>query len=482
VFLRSRQPPCDRRGHMIALLLSLSVSAAAPSWQKLPLVHDWFGVYLQGKKVGYLESTREKVGTNVLHTRQKMTARVAGMGQNVTVEVVNDFTYDWATGKLLSLEFKQASPTGSVEVKGVAKGGKIELEFTAAGEKRALPPIEQESITQHQAGELLAMAGKLNAKSKVKAFDASIQKVMTNELELVKIEKRVLDGVEVPIREVKSKMVELNVDEESIYTPEGRALESKVAGLFTIRLEDEQRSKNLDYSQDVLVAFVVPVNKPIENPYILGDVAITFAGAKGFVIPQSERQAVQVQGDNIKVQIKRGTVDEKKAAQLPVDTTKFANDLKPEPLLQSDAPEIRGLAKEVVGNEKNSFKAAQKLLDWTHRKLEKAYVPAVSNALEVFKSRKGDCGEHAALFVALARAAGIPARPVVGITYWPPGNGFGYHAWAEVWVGQWIAVDPTQGTMAADATHVQLAGGDLAEQAKITMLIGKLKANIDRAN
>jgi transglutaminase-like putative cysteine protease len=106
----------------------------------------------------------------------------------------------------------------------------------------------------------------------------------------------------------------------------------------------------------------------------------------------------------------------------------------------------------------------------------------VSNALEVFKSRKGDCGEHAALFVALARAAGIPARPVVGITYWPPGNGFGYHAWAEVWVGQWIAVDPTQGTMAADATHVQLAGGDLAEQAKITMLIGKLKANIDRAN
>ena len=64
----------------------------------------------------------------------------------------------------------------------------------------------------------------------------------------------------------------------------------------------------------------------------------------------------------------------------------------------------------------------------------------------------------------------------------PPGNGFGYHAWAEIWVGRWIAVDPTQGTMAADATHVQLAGGDLAEQAKITMLIGKLKAQIERAN
>lgn len=466
---------------MVALLLALNLSAAAPTWQKLPLVHDWFGVYLQGKKVGYLESTRERQ-KNVLHTRQRMIARVAGMGQNVEVEVVNDFTYDWATGKLLTLGFKQGSPTGAVEVNGVAKGDKIDLEFSAAGDKRALPAIPIESITQHQAGELLAMSGKLNAKNTVKAFDPSIQKATTNELVLTKIEKRVLDGVEVPIREVKSKMLELNVEEESIYTPEGRALESKVAGLFTIRLEDEARAKNLDYSQDVLVAFVVPVNKPIDNPYVLSDVTVTFAGAKGFPMPQSERQVVQAQGDGMRVMIKRQPFDEKAAAALPVDSSKFADTLKPEPLLQSDAPEIRALAKELVGNEKNSFKAAQKLLDWVHKKLEKAYVPAVSNALEVLKSRKGDCGEHAALFVALARAAGIPARPVVGITYWPPGNGFGYHAWAEIYVGQWIAVDPTQGTMAADATHVQLAGGDLAEQAKITMLIGKLKATIEKAN
>ncbi|MCC6809655.1 MAG: transglutaminase domain-containing protein [Deltaproteobacteria bacterium] len=466
---------------MIALLLALQVSVAAPAWQKLPLAHDWYGVYLNGNKVGYLEATREKNG-KVLHTRQRMIARVAGMGKNVEVEVVNDFTYDWASGKLLTLAFKQGSPTGAVEVNGVAKGAKIELEFSAGGEKRALPSIDGETVAQHQAGELLAIAGKLNGKTTVKSFDASIQKATTSEVELVKIEQRMLDGVEVPIREVKSKMVELNVEEESVYTPEGRLLQSKIAGLFTLRLEDEQRAKNLGYSQDVLVAFVVPVDKLLDNPYVLNDVAISFAGAKGYPMPQSERQVVQAQGDNVRVTVKRAPFDEKSAAPLPVDTAKFAAELRPEPLLQSDAPEIRALAKEIVGGEKNSYRAAGKLLAWVHQKLEKAYVPAVSNALEVFKSRKGDCGEHAALFVALARAAGIPARPVVGITYWPPGNGFGYHAWAEVWVGRWLAVDPTQGTMSADATHVQLAGGDLAEQAKITMLIGKLKATIEKAN
>jgi len=453
------------------------------AWQKLPLVHDWFGVYLQGQKVGYMESLREQTN-NELHARQRMVARVAGMGQQVQVEVLSDYYYDWNTGKLKRFGFSQTSPTGAVEVNGEQKGGKIEVTFKAGGESRALASQPEEMAAQHFAGELLASdpKAKVGNKVKVAAFDPSLQKVTNVEFVLAKMEKRVLDGVEVDIREVKSKIQELGVEEESIFTPEGRSLEAKVSGLFTIRLEDEKRAKDLSYSQDVLIAFVVPVDRPIENPYRLSDVALMFTGANDYPMPASDRQTVEKTKAGVRVQVRRETVDESKAAQLPVDQVKFADTLKPEALLQSDAPEIRALAKEIVGNETNSFRAAKRLLDWTYRRVEKAYVPAVSNALEVLKSRKGDCGEHSVLFTALARAAGIPARPVVGITYWPPGNGFGYHAWSEIWVGRWIAVDPTQGTMAADATHVQLAGGDLAEQAKITMLIGKLKAKIEHAN
>jgi Transglutaminase-like superfamily len=475
---------CHRatRLFMIALLFTVTVGAAPaqPAWQKLPQIHDWFGVYLQGQKVGYLESVREKRDAD-LHTRQRMVARVAGMGQQVQVEVLSDGTYDATTGKLKKFSFAQTSPTGAVEVHGVSRDGKIEVTFKAGGESRVLPSQKDESIVDHVAGELLAAdpKAKPGAKVETSAFDPSLQKVTHTTFTLAKLEKHMLDGVEVNVRQVTSKITELGVEEEGIYTPEGRALEAKISGLFTIRLEDEKRAKDLSYSQDVLVAFVVPVDKPIKNPYVLGHMSVLFTGAGDYPMPTNSRQTMEKVSSGLRMNITREIFDEKSAAGLPIDPSRFAADLKPEPLLQSDAPEVRAMAKEVIGNETNAYRAAKLLLDWVYRRVEKAYVPAVSNALEVLKTRKGDCGEHAVLFVALARAAGIPARPVVGITYWPPGNGFGYHAWAEIWVGRWIAVDPTQGSMAADATHVQLAGGDLAEQARITMLIGKLKAKIE---
>ena len=58
----------------------------------------------------------------------------------------------------------------------------------------------------------------------------------------------------------------------------------------------------------------------------------------------------------------------------------------------------------------------------------------------------GDCTEHAVLVVALMRAAGIPARVVDGIVFASDRGGqgmAGYHAWAEIWLGQWIGVDAT---------------------------------------
>jgi len=50
-----------------------------------------------------------------------------------------------------------------------------------------------------------------------------------------------------------------------------------------------------------------------------------------------------------------------------------------------------------------------------------------------------NCCDHAALAVALMRAAGIPARPVLG------GPGGNDHAWVEVYDinGNWVPVDPT---------------------------------------
>ncbi len=130
-----------------------------------------------------------------------------------------------------------------------------------------------------------------------------------------------------------------------------------------------------------------------------------------------------------------------------------------------------------IGKRKLAVKA---LVDWVHGYLVKAPTVGVPNALEVLEVGQGDCNEHTALFVGLARAAGIPARIAAGVVYSTrimPGGSFYYHAWPEVYLGPdggWIPVDPTLGQYPADPTHIKLVEGDLARQIEIMGVLGQL--------
>jgi len=97
-------------------------------------------------------------------------------------------------------------------------------------------------------------------------------------------------------------------------------------------------------------------------------------------------------------------------------------------------------------------------------------------ATSVLKSRKGDCNEHTVLFVALARACGIPAEMCAGLVYM--NDGFYYHAWPKVFIGKWVHLDPALGQDIADATHFELVSGGLSSQAKIVLAIGNINIEI----
>jgi transglutaminase-like putative cysteine protease len=104
------------------------------------------------------------------------------------------------------------------------------------------------------------------------------------------------------------------------------------------------------------------------------------------------------------------------------------------------------------------------------------------SAREVLRTKVGDCNEHTALFVAMARSIGIPARIAVGLVFMH--GAFYYHAWAEVYIterpgrGLWLPVDPTLNQFPADTTHLRLARGGLDRQSAILPLIGRLKMTI----
>ena len=58
---------------------------------------------------------------------------------------------------------------------------------------------------------------------------------------------------------------------------------------------------------------------------------------------------------------------------------------------------------------------AEQLTRYVNGLLEKKPTVSLPSAREVLRTKVGDCNEHTALYVAMARAAGIPARVAVGL-------------------------------------------------------------------
>ena len=167
------------------------------------------------------------------------------------------------------------------------------------------------------------------------------------------------------------------------------------------------------------------------------------------------------------------------AAPVPLASggdTAIANALQPEPLIQSDDPRIAAQARQIVGRERRAGEVARLLTAWVHDHLRKKITISVPSAAQVLDSREGDCNEHTVLMVALARAVGLPARTAAGVVYLR--GSFYYHAWPEVWLGQWVAVDPTFGQFPADAAHLRFVIGGLARQVELVRLIGRLRLEV----
>ena len=166
--------------------------------------------------------------------------------------------------------------------------------------------------------------------------------------------------------------------------------------------------------------------------------------------------------------------------ELPYSFMDLREALEPEPLIQSDDPRIRERARSITAARaqwrQDPKAVAAQLTTSVYRMLEKSITFSVPNAVQVLETLRGDCNEHTVLYVAMARALGLPARTAVGLVY--VNGAFFYHAWPEVWLDEWVAVDPTFGQVPADASHIRFVIGGLAQQVEILRLIGNLDIEV----
>jgi hypothetical protein len=107
------------------------------------------------------------------------------------------------------------------------------------------------------------------------------------------------------------------------------------------------------------------------------------------------------------------------------DSEQVLTHTKPQRGIESDDPEIKALVDRIVGNESSSYKKVLLIQSWVQQNVRYAEIGSVypDDALLCIDQGVGDCAGQSKVFVALCRAAGIPARTVAGLLPFERGTG-----------------------------------------------------------
>jgi transglutaminase-like putative cysteine protease len=118
--------------------------------------------------------------------------------------------------------------------------------------------------------------------------------------------------------------------------------------------------------------------------------------------------------------------------------------LKAEPQLELDDPQLKAWVDAMVAR----HQVAKPVLAERLRLAVRGYIVKKdlsmgdASALEAFRTRTGDCSEHANLLAAVLRIAGIPSRVELGMVYAQDFGGWVGHAWNSAYVGdRWVHLD-----------------------------------------
>ena len=450
---------------------------------------EWRGVYYRGEKIGFTVSqTVQRDDGFELQEDGRLQMSLLGASSAAALHTAARVDSNFA---LKSFDFSLDPGTGAIGVRGrvdriAGAGGhaRLFIAITSAGgtrtEIRELPEVPVLSLNFAR----LLAGGRLVAGSRQQwtMFDPA---TLRNAPVTIAIGHReiVRNAGTRSLPAFRVEMEYSGLRTTAWITDTGDVVrEESPLGLITVR-EPADRAQSLSVPDPVQTdllqaAAVVPaMRRRIDEPR---DVRLLRLELNGADLTNADLQGSgqTVRGSTVEL------IDPQSLEPGPLDED-IEQYLRPEPLIESDAPEIRAEAERAVGSATDTRARAERLTRYVNGLLDKKPTISLPSAREVLRTKVGDCNEHTALYVAMARSIGIPARIAVGLTYVRGVTGaFYYHAWPEVYIddgggrGLWLPVDPTLNEFPADATHLRLARGGLDKQAAILPLIGRLRMTI----
>ncbi len=457
---------------LIALVLAIitSKSAIAASHE------EWAGIFLGKQKIGYEHIAVERIpgGFNIA---DDMAASISVLG---TVQELNTKTSSVTDGsyRLKSFDFSMRSGFADSEISGRVDGNMLRL-------KTGPEPSGTKNIKIDEAPFLASGADLYLQGRKLKtgdSFDLTLFDPASLSLDRMNVNVKSLEQMKagdalVPVYRLDENYA--GIEGTDWISPELGTVKSSGPMGFTYLRETRAQAVDLKTSAPPDITALASV--PAEGTAVADPRSLSFMEAR---LEGADFAGMPVDGGRQRfsggiLTAKKEDMSGMKPVRLPVQEPGLERFLKPQPFVQSDDPEIISKARGIIGQDKDSLGAAKKLLYWVYENLRKYPSAGIPDAVEVLHNLSGDCNEHATLYLALARAAGIPARMDSGIVLMD--GKFYYHAWNEVYVGKWVTVDPTFGQFPADASHVRLAVGGLDRQLDLLKTVGKLKITVLKA-
>jgi hypothetical protein len=443
--------------------------------------HDgWMGIYHQERKIGYFHRSLKPIENGYQwQERSQMKLRVMNTDQNVHTEVQANIDQQYA---LRDFSFRLVSSgavfhvAGEVQTNGENKQ-ELRGQITTGGNSSPFSFLLQEplylpTITQLT---LHGMVPQLGDERRYNIFNPLTAKTETIQVTAIGHEDLSIKGRSIATTKLAEQFGGTTV--HAWIDHEGKVVKEEAALGLTLLRESQSEALNDGWSDntplDLVSSAAIPVQKTLPNPRELSHLQLTVSGPTeiaSFAFPPRQHY------HDGTLTVTNETLATLASYQLPASDAALASDLVATPFLQSDHPRIKQQLQQILAGEQDARQAVHKLLDWVYITLDKEPTVGIPTALEALHSKKGDCNEHAVLFTALARATGIPSRVAAGVVYMD--GAFYYHAWSEVWLGQWVAVDPVFNQFPADATHVKFIQGGPEEHMALLKIIGQVRMEV----
>ncbi len=470
---------------------SVAVSVAVPE-ALIATASDWYGLYIQDTKVGFLHRQRGPVqtasGESTIELREDFEIHALVLGGERSTKISEYQQFLAQPPHLLhsaTSETIQGDDRRLIRVVRTQDGYDAEI-CEADGCRSHAPGIDRYTLSDALAAEIWIRSHPQEGTSiGTDSLLLGDLKRSRDQVTLSAYRSTFLDGLQVDYAEIQFEDQASGISGTMRMTPEGRLLAGTLAGAFDIQLESEQAARTLEDTTDLFLAQAVRVDQPLGELEEITAMTLALEFQEGVVLPSSQYQSWSCTDQACQLRLgattSAGAEDPDSPGSQTRDSQSKDGDSRDSEIqealeatvsLPTQIPAIRDLAKRAVSADLSQRQQVEELVHFVSDYIEDSYFAEPLSVTDLIDDPRGDCTEHSMLFITLARSLGIPAREVTGLLYTGDlSQSFGGHAWAEVFVDHaWLEVDPTWDEIPPNAGHIRLGhrlGDTVALQAAL---------------